>query len=373
MKQRSRGQIIPRGTNRFLLRVYLGRNSKGQRQYSSKTVLGTRQDAGKELIGMLRALDTQTFTAPSKMTVKEALDAWLKTKTDVVPKTLRSYESLLETHVYPTLGGSLLSALSPMRAQTLFTALASSTRDGATDPLSPRTVQYVHAVLSMGLDHCCRMGLIQKNPCEYITLPRMDRPEPQILDDQQITRLLAIAQEPWRTLWIVALGTGLRPQEYLALTWADLVGQTLVVSKAMREMTPGHYAPADMKTKSSRRTVAIGPELVNLLLDHRKRTGGLAGPMFRSRAGTALDITNVRKHWYADLERAELPKVNLYSTRHTHISALLSARVNPRAVADRAGHSTVKMTLDRYAKAMPQEQEAIAEQTDVLLFQRRQA
>lgn len=285
-----------------------------------------------------------------------------------MPKTKRSYEGLLKTHVYPTLGPTRLSSLTSLAAQGLFNALAK----GA---LSSRTVQYIHAVLEQGLKHCVRHGLIAKNHAEFITLPRLERSEPQILSPEQCGRLLESSQEPWRTLWMVSLGTGMRPQEYLALTWADLSkteqGGTLDLTKALREITPGQYAAGDMKTKSSRRAVSIGPDLYDALVSHQRQTRAIAGPIFRSNRGTALDITRVRKQWYRDLETADLPKVKLYAGRHTHLSMLLSSGVNPRAVADRAGHSTVKMTLDRYAKAMPKEQHEIASQTDALLFARK--
>ena len=59
-----RGLLIPRGEKRWLVRVYLGRDQEGRRQYAAKTVEGTAKEARRELTKMQRDSDTKTL-APS--------------------------------------------------------------------------------------------------------------------------------------------------------------------------------------------------------------------------------------------------------------------------------------------------------------------
>jgi len=63
-----RGQLIPRGEKKWLVRVYLGRDAQGKRQYSAKTVEGTANEARQELTKMLRDADTKTLVRRSTET-----------------------------------------------------------------------------------------------------------------------------------------------------------------------------------------------------------------------------------------------------------------------------------------------------------------
>src|SRR5215510_12388219 len=95
-KPRRVGQIIPRGENKWLVRVPLGRDeSTRKRATYNKTVHGTKKDADKFLTGVLRQIDLGEFVEPSTITVNGFLDKWLDTMgSRVTAQTLRSYRYL---------------------------------------------------------------------------------------------------------------------------------------------------------------------------------------------------------------------------------------------------------------------------------------
>jgi hypothetical protein len=73
------GQIIKRGDNRWLVRVFNGREADGKRRYFNKTIHGTKKDAQKWLTAALRDQDMGVFVEPASMPLTDYLDKWLLT------------------------------------------------------------------------------------------------------------------------------------------------------------------------------------------------------------------------------------------------------------------------------------------------------
>jgi len=134
---RKTGQIIRRGDNKFLCRIFLGRDEvTGRRKYHNATVRGTKKDAQRFINGVLREQDLGTFAEPSRMTLSEFLDRWLKesAKPSVSERTYQNYVWLLKTYVRPKLGTVRLSAL-----------IADQTdREGRTVPRSEDATEPAH-------------------------------------------------------------------------------------------------------------------------------------------------------------------------------------------------------------------------------------
>lgn len=67
------------------------------------------------------------------------------------------------------------------------------------------------------------------------------------------------------------------------------------------------------------------------------------------------------------VKRAGLPGISIHSLRHTHITELLRAGVRLKVVSERAGHSSVAFTLQRYGHCLPDMQQDAADQTQKLV------
>jgi integrase len=184
-----------------------------------------------------------------------------------------------------------------------------------------------------------------------------------------------------RARWAVALLTGMRPQEYLALQWADDIEMTagcIVVQRALVEVTAGHWVSGMTKTKSSIRRLPVPQEVLSLLQDHRKAQAAYIltkgdrytrnDLVFSGRDGWPLDLSAVRRQWKADCVTAGIPVVPLYSTRHTHLTTLLEANVHPKIVQERGGHSTFRTTMDIYSHVVSSMQQDASDTVGSLLF-----
>ena len=157
------GQIIKRGENIHLIRIYLGRGEDGKHSYLNQTVHGPKKDAQRELTKLLRERDLGTLAQPSRTTLNEYLENWLGSvaKTRVRERTHRDYVWLLKKYIRPTLGERRLDQLKALELQKLYGDLSAQ-------GLSPRTVRYAHTVLRNALEQAVKWGMIARNPADLV-------------------------------------------------------------------------------------------------------------------------------------------------------------------------------------------------------------
>jgi integrase len=213
----------------------------------------------------------------NSITVAAYLDQWIEGHAvEVKPKTLQDYRHLIERHVRPHIGSLRLQAVSPARITKLYRDLATSGGRNGTG-LSPRTVEYVHAVLRKALrDAVVVDQILPSNPAERAKRPRKAAAEPgQVWTPGQLRAFLDTArQHRLFAFYRLAAYTGARRGELLNLRWRDIgvdaadvriTGSAAVIAGQRIEGT----------TKSGRsRTVSIDAETAQVLRDHRKRQAG---------------------------------------------------------------------------------------------------
>jgi integrase len=164
------GQIVRRGRQRWLIRVFLGRDRETRRRrYHNRTVHGSARRAQETLTQMLRERDLGRGLEGSEMTLNEFLDRWLETaaRPKLREKSYRSYESLLRRYVRPSIGDRVLSLITPLDVQSAYQRLIDR-------GLSPRTIRYTHSVLRAAIRQAIRWRLLLQDPTEGAQLPRLD-------------------------------------------------------------------------------------------------------------------------------------------------------------------------------------------------------
>jgi integrase len=228
-------------------------------------------------------------------------------------------------------------------------------------------------VLHRALDAALRLGLVQRNVCDIVEVPRMRHYEMTTLTEEQAQRLLHAAKgERLEALYVLALATGMRQGELLALTWrnVDLKRASLHVHSTLH-VTRDRYVFAEPKTRFSRRTIALSPIAVNALRAHRVRQveerhrAGQAWEdldlVFPNSVGSPIDGINLLKYWfYPLLLRAGLSRMRFHDLRHTAATLLLGRGVNPKIVSEMLGHSHVSVTLGIYSHVLPHMQREAA-------------
>jgi integrase len=374
----SAGHIRPRGTGAWELKYDIGRDPKtGKRTTKYATVHGAKRDAQRELRRLLGALDRGVVADAGKMTVGQWLERWLaECKHTVAPKTWQERDAYVRLHLVPALGTILLAKLAPAHIQEYYTTALTSGRLDSKGGLSPQTVRHHDRVLHTALDRARKLRLIAVNPVDDVEPPRVERAKMITLrSDEQAAILAAAHGTDLYVPVLMALATGLRRGELLGLAWpnVDLDAGLAHVLQVIEETKAGARVKPQPKTTNGRRTVTLPQAAIEALRQHKAAQAeeclrlGLGKPdlLFPRWAaspavfGTAFTRTAARIGI----------KAGVHALRHTHITDLLAAGMHPKVVSERAGHSSVAFTLERYAHVLPGMQEAAAEHVDAALRQ----
>jgi integrase len=267
------GQIIKRGEDTWLVRVFQGRDANGKRRYFSHPVHGKKKDADKYLRDKLRDKDLGISLEPATESLDKFLDTWLASTVRQRPRqrTFEDYTALLKRYVREPLGAIKLADLRALDIQRLYKGMQDR-------KLSPRVVRYTHAVLSCALKQAVKWDMIVRNPATLVELPRMERKEMKAFTAEESTRFLsALTETRFYALFMFALTSGMRPQEYLALKWSDLDMEkgTATVRRALvwSRIKGGTWAFTEPKTTRARRTIPLPGSMVKALVEHKRRQG----------------------------------------------------------------------------------------------------
>jgi integrase len=370
-----RGHIEKRGKNSYTIVLSLGFDPQtGKRKQQWISVKGSKKAAEQKLSELLHQLDTGTFMKPGKTTLAEFLDRWLKDyQPNLSPRGFERYEGVIRVHLIPSLGSVPLTLLRPEHLQKLYTAKLN-------DGLSAKTVRYHHAVLHVALQTALRWGLVIRNVADAVSPPPVRRTEMQTWDEDDIARFLEAAKDtPYHALFYLALYTGMRRSELLALRWCDvdLLLCQVQVSRSLHQLKDGSYVFTEPKSAKSRRTIALPPSATLLLKEHRERQklerAMLGIPLkdddlvFSHLEGKPLRPNTITRAWGMLAARCGIKVIRLHDARHTHASLMLKQGIHPKIVQERLGHASIQMTLDTYSHVAPGLQQAAAERFDQAL------
>ena len=187
-----------------------------------KTVYGRTERGVREELRTLRAARDRgvDLLAPS-LTVGQWLDSWL---TDIKgfdgtrPATLTTYRVIAERYVKPVLGGVRFDKLTPAHVQHLVKETRNSETTRGTPP-SASTLRHVYKLLRNAMGDVYRMELVTRNVATQVKappVPRQRRPDLSVADAKRLLKVIAGERRG------LALTTGLRRGELLALRWDDI-------------------------------------------------------------------------------------------------------------------------------------------------------
>lgn len=371
------GTIKKKGENTWIVRIFLGRDANGKTKHFNKTIHGSKKDAERFKTAQLRERDLGRFVEPAALSMKDFLNDWLENivRSRVREATFDGYKGIVEYYLLPAIGSERLCDLRPEHIQRFYGSLQ---RKG----LSSRTVRYAHSVLSSALNHAEMQGMIFQNPCKKCQLPKMHQTEMKYFTPDQVRQFLAATKDSKLfALFVLAIETGMRPGEYLALQWKDIDfnNMSLAVRRTVKVKKGGGFYFSTPKTAKSNRSLTISAELIEALKVHRKeqleckmqirdvyRENEL---VFPNEIGDPLLIGNLRKRYFEKIvEKAGLPKIRLYDLRHTSATMLLSEGEHPKIVAERLGHASTNLTLGTYSHVLPNMQKEATSKMAKLMF-----
>jgi integrase len=284
--------------------------------------------------------------------------------------TYINYKKLIG-YVAVDLGDVWLQKLTPQRVQAFY---AKKLEEG----LSSKVVHDIHGVLHLALKNAVRWGMVSRNVCDLVTPPRIVSREVVPLSVEQARTLMKhVRGHRLEVLLTVAVVTGMRRGELLALRWSDIDfdhGRLLVLH--LVDFLAGYgYVEGRPKTAAGRRVISFPAFLLDMLKHHQVQQLALRKAsdnwedrdlVFPNLRGGYLHPNHMGEQFRKILKEAGLPHIHFHDLRHSAASILLCMGVNVKVIQELLGHSDISITLRTYSHLLPSlQQEVVKTWNDV--------
>ncbi|HTX28862.1 MAG TPA: tyrosine-type recombinase/integrase [Streptosporangiaceae bacterium] len=346
-----------------------------------RTVTGkTQKEVRDEVARITGKVADRTYVRPSKATVADVINAYLKTASfEAEANTVLSNRvSLLPA--LDRLGDRQARSVTRADIEELRDYLLSSGRRRGGKPgtgLSPRSVRLTLGRLSAAFDQACEDGKLSVNPCRYVRKPASVQRQATTWTEAELGKFLAVAQaDRLYAAWLLSV-LGLRRGEVLGLKWSDIDlnagvlriehSRVLVSGTGVVEKTP--------KSERSYRTLPLFEPVITALEALRVRQLDemtAAGPAYANAGYVVADELGrpVPPKWYSTefrrlYSRAGLPAIRLHDTRGT-VNSLLERSGMPDSL--RAAWLGHRVEVNRTAYlAAPRDLSAVSSAIGALL------
>lgn len=216
----------------------------------------------------------------------------------------------------------------------------------------PRTCEVILLTLKQIFKSAQENGLIGRNPCSGIELPRHIKKEKRALTEEEKQRLRsAVLQPQERLLLTILYGTGCRPAEAYALTKSDIDFKKGTVNINKSVQYDGNYVSsvAAPKTNASIRSVIVSESILRALkhlvdkMPHDNILGGNTGEILHKNQYEAIFKRILRKSGLSD------SGISMYTLRHNFCVECYYNGLSLKACQKQMGHKDYKMILEVYS------------------------
>ena len=302
------------------------------------------------------------------------LDTWLTQykANSITPSTYESYQGFIEQHIKPALGNILIGEITADQIQQLLNnkQKVGARKDGRTGALSTSSVMKIKIIINASLKQAVKNHLISSNPTEAVTPPKMTRREIRVLTPEEQDKFMnALKGHRLEALFKLALATGMRKGELLALTWekVDFEDNTISISKTAKRVRNQETMKSSIevggpKSKSGYREIPMLPSVAPILSKHyilqqkEQKEAGSAynqlGIVFCSKVGTYIEARRINSTLEKILKQAGVEHINFHALRHTFATRALENSVPAKVVQKMLGHADVSLTLNTYTHVL---------------------
>ena len=245
--------------------------------------------------------------------------------------------------------------------------------------LEEGTIKRIRSALSPIFSTAVKKELLLKNPVFNATTPSSGKfEEKQFLNAEQCKKLLVLIDEiencqiarAIKTL----LYTGMRVGELAALHWTevDLERATLTIKYSLYRLNH-EYRLTSPKTKSSRRTITLPPQVVEMFKEQKqwqeKRKAEVGdrwierNAVFTGQYGEYMNKTYINYEFKKMVKRHDFPDVHIHDLRHANASLLINMGVPVKVISEHLGHCDTRTTENIYAHIF---NETLAQTSDAI-------
>jgi integrase len=354
MKQQT-GYLFHRGQSWFLR--YYDTNASGERIQKCeklKAAYGgeykTRRSVQSFVDEILAPLNSGLLNPQATMPVTEFVDTvYLPqyVEKQLRPASLKQYRDVWRNHLKNRMGKLTLRSFRTVHGEQMLADIAAKAKLGRS------SLKHCKAFLSGAFKQAKRLGILDGiNPVMDVSIPRVPETEEDTYaySLSEIKAMLAMLEEPARTVVLTAAFTGLRKSELRGLTWASYNGEQLSVDRSVWNSTV-----SEPKTKRSRSPIPVVKQLADALNAHRLRAGILAQPdlpIFQAGNGKPLNLDNLARRIIAPVSSWH----GWDAFRRGLATNLHTLGVDDKTIQAILRHSNVGLTMNVYVKSVNESQ-----------------
>ena len=283
------------------------------------------------------------------MTLREYILFWQETydKSQSRPTTYAAHNYVFKNHILPGLGDILLAELtSEMVGEFLEERRRFGNHRPGSSGLGEETMRHIHRLLQQCLDQAIRDGLLTENPAKAFRYRKSTTVKANIMTPLEMEDYLDAAERlGYLPMFMLALTTGLRQSELIALKWSDLdiENRTLTIAEnravVRREL---------VEYGSQTRSIRLTPEVVDLLImEHSKHP---SSPLMFMHPATQRPYSPqmVRRMHNEIIKEAGLDHIRFTDLRHTCAILALKNGMDTKELAQMLGHYRPTITRQNY-------------------------
>lgn len=361
-----KGRVFLRGKKK---QVWVGRwredviEDGRVRRIERSEVLGSKADyptkrlALRELEKRLAVVNDPRYRARPTATFEEFASRWESlVLTQHKPSTQVTIRSHLRKHLVPFFGRLQMREIESERVQRFISSVKAS----------PKTKKNLFATMQMLWKSVRAWGYVAHDALSGVVLPKRHRTAQRFFSVEEVQRILAAAPEPYRTLYWLAVETGMRAGELCGLCVEDFDFNLGLVS-VCRSVWRGKFQSP--KSENALRCFAVSAHLLAHIVDYLKRwTPNERGLLFATRNGTPWDANLlVKRRLYPLLDSLGIERGGLHAFRHANSTLMDRLGVPLKVRQQRLGHSDSSLTLDVYTHVAGEDDVRVAEQLDGIL------
>jgi integrase len=330
----------------------------GRRRRIVRHVHGKKRDAEDERTRLLFEVGGGDHLGHDA-TVAQLVERWFA-RAELAASTRREYRYAIDGHLPASLASMKIHKVRAHHLDDVYSDMA--TRVG------PDRIRRLHSILSQSFAQAVRWRWVATNPARDASPPSQPPPKPTPPPADAVRKLLAGADDEFRTFLVLSATLGARREEVVGLQWGDVdleVG-SITIRRAIIDAGPKGGGVVAKGTKTGRdRVVAVDVATIAALRSWRsvcaERCLAVGAPLapssylFSTEAdgSTPWRPDAATKRFARLRDSVGVQGVQLRQLRHFVATQLLAAGVDPRTVAGRLGHARTSTTTDIYAAFVP--------------------
>jgi integrase len=317
----------------------------------------TKAECNRKLLAAIKSAK-QKKEKPERVLIKNYMPAWLANRVDYRANSTQNRTVSIGNHIVPAFGDREIGSITRSEVQAFVAGLVAL-------GLAPSTVRSIYETLSAALGSAVDDELIEISPCMRVKLPPKTKAEHTILDLAQAHRLCDQMRGHWLLLIVkLALATGMRKCELLALKWSDIDFSrgVIAVRHNFAYLPRLKFVPGPPKTKTSERTISLTQFIAEELKAHleaQMKTRDVWAKndlVFPNAKGDYRTPGTLNRCLDEMVVGAEVPRITFHELRHSAVSILLVLGINIKIIQELLGHSSIVITLELYAHLLPSAQ-----------------